>query len=66
VLKSRIRQFQRLRASNRNIADVNADHRTCFAKNGLGQVTFATTELEDKSVANELVEASAQNPVPES
>jgi hypothetical protein len=28
-------------------------------------MTFATTKLQDKSVANELLEASAQNPVPE-
>jgi hypothetical protein len=54
-----------LGAGNRHIADVNADHRSCPAKNGFGQVTFATTKLEDKSVANELLEASTQNPIPE-
>jgi hypothetical protein len=64
-LKSGIWQFQRLGTSNRHIADVYTDHRSCPTKNGLGQMTFATTKLQDKSVANEPLEASAQNPVPE-
>jgi hypothetical protein len=65
VLKAGIWQFQRLGATNRHIADVDADHRSCPAKDRLGQVTFATPKLEDKSVANERLEASAQSPVPE-